>query len=90
MSAVLRFWKLTAAGNDFVLVSSPIRGGAALAKRLCDRRFGVGADGLLVVRRDIGAVSLRYFNADGSAAFCGNGARCAAWWAFSQGWAGKE
>ena len=86
----LRFWKLTAAGNDFVLVAGAVRSPGALARRLCDRRGGVGADGLLVVRRAAGGVGLRYFNADGSAAFCGNGARCAAWWAFARGWTGPR
>ncbi|MCX5797828.1 MAG: diaminopimelate epimerase [Elusimicrobia bacterium] len=86
----MRFWKLTAAGNDFVLVASAVRAPGALARRLCDRRGGVGADGLLLVRRAAGGVDLRYFNADGSAAFCGNGTRCAAWWAFSRGWAGRR
>ena len=90
MRGLLRFWKLTAAGNDFVLVASAVRAPGALARRLCDRRGGVGADGLLVVRRVPGAVALRYFNADGSAAFCGNGTRCAALWAFTRGWTGRR
>jgi diaminopimelate epimerase len=86
----LRFWKLTAAGNDFVLVDSAVLGPRALARRICDRREGVGADGLLVTHRSAGGVALRTFNADGSAAFCGNGTRCAAWWAFVRGWAGRH
>jgi len=86
----LRFWKLTAAGNDFVLVAGAVRSPGTLARRLCDRRRGVGADGLLVARRAAGAVVLDHFNADGSAAFCGNGTRCAAWWAFTQGWTGRR
>ncbi|MBI5598089.1 MAG: diaminopimelate epimerase [Elusimicrobia bacterium] len=69
-----RFAKLSGAGNDFVLVPGP--GSAALARRLCDRRGGVGADGLLAVR----GRRVEYRNADGTLAFCGNGARCAAWW----------
>ncbi len=80
------FDKLSGAGNDFVLLE---RKGApsyaALARRLCDRRAGVGADGLLVVSRRP-RLSLSYYNADGSAAFCGNGSRCAAWWMFQRGW----
>lgn len=86
----LKFWKMTAAGNDFVLVAGArARSLPRLARRFCDRRAGVGADGLLAVARVRGGVGLRYFNADGSAAFCGNGARCAAWWAFRQGWTGR-
>lgn len=84
----LRFWKMTGAGNDFVLLDGLPKGrsGAALAKILCDRRFGVGADGLLVMSRRGKEVRLDYRNADGSAAFCGNGSRCAALWASQHGW----
>lgn len=82
------FWKLTGAGNDFVLLSGLPKGksGAALARALCDRRLGVGADGLIVMTRRGGKVRLDYWNADGSSAFCGNGSRCAALWASAQGW----
>ncbi|MBI2386191.1 MAG: diaminopimelate epimerase [Elusimicrobia bacterium] len=82
------FWKLTGAGNDFVLLAGLPRGrsGPGLARTLCDRRFGVGADGLIVMTRRGGKVRLDYWNADGSAAFCGNGSRCAAVWAASMGW----
>lgn len=90
MSRRLRFWKLSAAGNDFVLLSGAVRSPAVLARRLCDRRRGVGADGLLVARRAAGAVRVDYFNSDGTRAFCGNGTRCAAWWAFVQGWTGRR
>jgi diaminopimelate epimerase len=85
----LRFWKTSGAGNDFVLLAGLPRGrsGPALARRLCDRRRGVGADGLLVVSRVGARVRVRYWNSDGSAAFCGNGARCAALWAAARGWA---
>lgn len=78
---------MSGAGNDFVLVEGPARGAAALARRLCDRRRGVGADGLLVMTRDRGVPALDYRNADGSSAFCGNGSRCAALWAAARGWA---
>jgi diaminopimelate epimerase len=84
----LRFWKLTGAGNDFVLTAgAPLgRAGAARARRLCDRRFGAGADGLLALSRNGARVRLDYWNADGSSAFCGNGSRCAALWASAHGW----
>jgi diaminopimelate epimerase len=53
---------------------------APLVVRLCDRRRGVGADGVLLIERDPEHdFAMRYFNADGRAAeFCGNGARCVA------------
>ena len=98
----LAFWKMSGAGNDFVLLSGRAFGSAALKKlavKLCDRKAGIGADGLLYVnpalfpngpkcgvkKSGAGRVSLRYFNSDGSEAFCGNGSRCAAWWAHSSG-----
>ena len=74
MPRPIRFTKLSGAGNDFVLIEGAAT--AALARRLCDRRAGVGADGLLAVR----GLSVEYRNADGTRAFCGNGARSAAWW----------
>jgi len=84
----LRFAKMSGAGNDFVLVEGPLSPGKAssLARRLCGRRDGIMADGLLVVSKR--GPRLDYFNADGSAAFCGNGTRCAAWWAHRRGWTG--
>jgi len=89
----LPFWKLDGAGNDFVLVDarrvSP-RAAPALARRLCARRTGAGADGLLLVRAPARGRLARvlYFNADGSRAFCGNGLRCAAFWMRRRGWTG--
>jgi diaminopimelate epimerase len=84
----IKFWKMTGAGNDFVVLNGLPKGksGTSLAKLLCDRRFGVGADGLIVMSRRAKKVRLDYWNADGSSAFCGNGSRCAAVWAKAQGW----
>lgn len=85
----LKFCKMSGAGNDFVLLGGGKYSGARLkrlAVKLCDRKNAVGADGLLYVKKlSKGAVSLRYFNSDGSEAFCGNGSRCSAWWAYSSG-----
>ena len=85
----IKFYKMSGAGNDFVLLSGRAFNSAALGKlavKLCDRKAGIGADGLLYVNKAAaGKISLRYFNSDGSEAFCGNGSRCAAWWAYSSG-----
>lgn len=85
----IKFWKMSGAGNDFVLLTGGRRNTAALKKlavKLCASKTAVGADGLLYVNEDgFNTVSLRYFNSDGSEAFCGNGSRCAAWWAYSHG-----
>ena len=88
MPRPIRFWKLSGAGNDFVLLKGKRAPAEArrLAKRLCDRREGVGADGILLAAR--GRVD--YLNADGSHAFCGNGARAAACWMRRHGWCGAR
>jgi len=77
------FWKMHGAGNDFVLfdqVAAPRELSADDAVRLCDRHRGIGADGLLLVRRDLdGGWRLVILNADGSRPeMCGNGIRCVA------------
>ncbi len=64
-------------GNDFVVVAGPQSLSATQVEALCDRRRGVGADGVLVVSPLRQRVEMTYFNADGSAAeMCGNGLRC--------------
>ncbi|MDD5465480.1 MAG: diaminopimelate epimerase [Candidatus Omnitrophica bacterium] len=75
------FTKMVASGNDFIVIKDKPAGNlSALAKKLCDRRFGIGADGLLILEKSKKAdLRMRVFNADGSEAeMCGNGARCAA------------
>ncbi|MEX2317022.1 MAG: diaminopimelate epimerase [Pirellulales bacterium] len=80
----MRFTKMHGAGNDYIYVNcfdEPLpRDIPALARRISDRRFGVGADGMILIcpseRAD---AEMRMFNADGSAAeMCGNGIRCVA------------
>lgn len=77
-----RFVKMSGAGNDFVMFLGTPSGGAeeaAAIRRLCDRRTGIGADGVLFVRRAGAEIAADYFNADGGASrFCANGTRCAA------------
>ena len=65
------FAKYEGAGNDFILIDNR-EGGftprAELIAALCDRHFGIGADGLMTLRRSAGLdCSMRYYNADGSA-----------------------
>ena len=79
----LKFVKMSGAGNDFVVADNRdgnFRTDPAGIARICDRRFGVGADGLLLVEPSKTAdFFMRYYNADGSEAdMCGNGARCIA------------
>jgi diaminopimelate epimerase len=88
------FVKAHACGNDFLIMEEAIAGGAhaALARRLCARNTGIGADGIEFLDRGSapranGEFFLRLFNADGSEAeLSGNGTRCvAAWLAHSEG-----
>lgn len=77
----LELSKYQGLGNDFLVALTPPPGdGAALARRLCDRRFGIGADGLLVVTAEPGYTArMTLYNADGSiGAMSGNGIRCLA------------
>jgi len=80
----INFTKMVASGNDFVIIErspqSIINSPQILARRICDRKFGVGADGLLLLGKSkIADVKMRIFNPDGSEAeMCGNGARCSA------------
>ncbi len=75
----LRFTKLSGNGNDFVLFENPtVQFPPELIQRLCDRHFGVGADGVLVAEKSNKAdVKMTIYNADGTCAdMCANGARC--------------
>lgn len=79
----LEFSKAHGAGNDFILIGGPFApaGLAVLARELCGRRKGIGADGLVVITRmeAPAAYDVRCLNADGSeATMCGNALRCAA------------
>jgi len=80
----IHFIKMVASGNDFVVIKLPTPDSRLpnLSRRLCDRKYGVGADGLLVLEKSkIADIKMRIFNADGSEAeMCGNGARCAAFY----------
>ena len=75
---------MTGAGNDFVLIDNRDTGlqldWSKIAPGLCDRHYGVGADGLLIVGKHPDAdFDMQYYNADGSSGgMCGNGGRCAA------------
>jgi len=73
----LKFWKYTSAGNDFVVFEEEFLAMKNLVPKLCDRRFGIGADGVLVYKESIAHdFEMIYFNADGGIAeMCGNGAR---------------
>lgn len=94
----MRFTKMHGAGNDFVIINAleepaaleDIRG---LSRRLCNRRTGIGADGLMLVSKAEGDADFRllFYNSDGSMGeMCGNGARCIARYGYEHGLAGEE
>ncbi len=77
----MNFYKMQGAGNDFVFIedfNNEIKDECALARKLCDRHFGIGADGLVIVRNsDVAKAKMVIINADGSRAnMCGNAIRC--------------
>jgi diaminopimelate epimerase len=79
---MIEFYKYEGTGNDFILVDNRSRiftgNKIEFAKRWCDRRFGVGSDGLIFIEEDAGSdFRMDFYNPDGSQSFCGNGSRCA-------------
>ena len=91
----LPFTKMQAVGNDFVVVDEAAWPGDTewhkAALFLCDRKFGIGSDGLLVVGPSQTAdVRMRMFNPDGTEDMCGNGLRCIVRRAFDTGVIGEN
>ena len=79
----LNFFKYEGAGNDFILIDNRNKSFSLIndtksIKKLCDRHFGIGADGLMVLEMKNGFdFEMLYFNADGKeGSMCGNGGRC--------------
>lgn len=92
----MQFTKYTGLGNDFVFLDGQtalsVQDPFSLAVKICDRRFGVGADGLiLLLPSDKADVRMRIINSDGSEAeMCGNASRCVALHMFTRGLIGKK
>jgi diaminopimelate epimerase len=90
------FNKYQGTGNDFIIIDN--RKGSinpensALINKLCDRRFGIGADGLILICENHQFdFEMKYFNSDGNeSTMCGNGGRCSSAFAIREGIAGKE
>ena len=90
---LLKFSKMDGAGNDFVVVDcseSAYVFTADAIRKICDRRRGIGADGLILLSKSrvpgCDQVVMEFFNCDGSKAeLCGNGLRCAALFAYVRG-----
>jgi diaminopimelate epimerase len=93
----ISFTKMSGTGNDFIIIDHrnplvPAIEQPEFVKKVCRRMFAVGADGLIFIEKsDKADFSWRFFNADGSVAeMCGNGARCAARFAFLNRIAGSQ
>lgn len=85
----IHFYKYQATGNDFILIdnlSGALKLSTDQVKILCDRKFGIGADGLMLIEKHPTAhFTLNYYNSDGSQSLCGNGSRAAVKMAASLG-----
>lgn len=89
------FYKFHGTGNDFILLNGFSKVNLPTTQQislLCDRRMGIGADGLIIIQEASGYdFEMVYYNADGSyATMCGNGARCAVAFACHLGICDKE
>ncbi|WP_457576934.1 diaminopimelate epimerase [Desulfomarina sp.] len=92
ISFPLEFEKMSGTGNDFVIIDNrnnvvPVEEQSEFAGKICRRMFSVGADGLILIENsDKADFAWSFYNGDGSLAdMCGNGARCAARFAFRHG-----
>lgn len=92
----MKFTKMHGAGNDYVYVNcfdeKLPEAASELAKKVADRRFGIGGDGLILIEPSSSAdATMRMFNADGSEAeMCGNGLRCVAKYVYDHGICQRE
>jgi diaminopimelate epimerase len=92
----MRFTKMHGAGNDYVYVNcfdQPVPANPAeLAKRVSDRHFGIGGDGLILIRpSEVADARMQMFNADGSQSeMCGNGLRCVGKYVYDHGLCRKK
>lgn len=86
----VQFHKYHGTGNDFIMIDNRKAEFPAdnleLIRHLCHRRFGIGADGLILIEQKEGYdFAMNYFNADGTQSMCGNGGRCAVMFAHRLG-----
>ena len=91
----MKFEKMHAAGNDYIYINlfeERVDDPAALSRKVSDRHFGVGGDGVVLIGpSDVGDFSMRMFNAEGSEGLmCGNAARCVGKYLYERGLTNKR
>lgn len=94
----MEFTKMQGAGNDFIIINNmelklPVEKLPGIAKKLCQRKISIGADGFMVVDfpEEQADFKMRFYNSDGSIGeMCGNGARCISRYAYINNIAGKQ
>lgn len=93
----INFWKMHGIGNDYIVIDNRDRRIEEekipkIARKICKRRFSIGADGLLIIENsNIADIKMRIFNSDGSEAeMCGNGIRCVSKYCYERKIINKE
>ena len=91
----VKFDKYQGNGNDFIIIDDRhgrFDNSVETVRKMCDRHFGIGADGLMLVRKsDAADFEMLYYNSDGAlSTMCGNGGRCIAAFAYNHGIAGDK
>lgn len=90
----VKFQKYQATGNDFIVIDNregKIKLELPQILRLCNRSWGIGSDGLILIEPDKSAdFKMNFYNPDGSQSLCGNGSRCAVKYAHELGLINKE
>lgn len=88
----MKFTKMQGIGNDFIFIedfeNNMLDNEIEIAKKVCDRHYGIGADGLIVIRRGNNSnVKMTIINSDGSRAnMCGNAIRCFGRYVYDKGY----
>ena len=88
----MHFTKMQGLGNDYLYYYGDLENPEELSKKLSDRHFGIGSDGIITISKsDAADFKMRIFNADGSEArMCGNGIRCVGKYVFDKGYTDKK